>query len=195
MSATEIDPGQGVAVFALPIPASAMAMITDCVERVYGTGETMLEFKGQSMQINAPADGFGPRRTTGKRPPRSTDDEMRVIYQDYVDGKITMTIEDQQYRIAMLGAIMAQYFDAIKATNYVEMQLRSQEGEMPFVLTLQLASGLTPHQARQSAEARIDNARTYLERTLTNVDPAYPWSADDQREAIQTALDLLTPEA
>ena len=37
MSATEIDPGQGVAVFALPIPASAMAMITDCVERVYGT--------------------------------------------------------------------------------------------------------------------------------------------------------------
>jgi AcrR family transcriptional regulator len=48
---------------------------------------------------------------------------------------------------------------------------------------------------RHAASHRLAAVETYLERTLSNLDPKYPWSATDQFEFIDGALSILRGNA
>lgn len=61
----EIQPGQHLLIAALPMPMDGLQLLHRVVERIYGTGESMLSFStGDSDSVLAPADGFGPLKST-----------------------------------------------------------------------------------------------------------------------------------
>ena len=86
-------PSQPVLVLAMPMPVTALPLIGDLVERVYGTGETMLRFEGKQMIVTAPDGGFGPLKRSGKRPPRPSDG----------DALITSDVERRQAGTVTVG--------------------------------------------------------------------------------------------
>lgn len=71
-------------------------------------------------------------------------------------GALDITIEGAKAVTRMMAESLAEMFRAEKAVNYVQYEVRS--GEHDYILLLQLASGKTPHQLRQEAEARAAKA-------------------------------------
>lgn len=149
------EPSTPIAVFKLPVPVTALPYIVDCIERVYGTGETMMRPDGDSFQIVAPADGFGPIKTGGRRPSRPDEVDMKLRHQRLRDGTLTLDLEDSTEAVKILAMMMKQWFDLVGGINYVEVQLSTPGEETEWVFTLQRKAGQTPHELRSDAEARI----------------------------------------
>ena len=64
-----------------------------------------------------------------------------------------------QKALIFIADAMRSQLDEYEATNYLEMQLRASDGKN-YVMTLQRQGGaITPHEARQAAEARLDKVR------------------------------------
>lgn len=150
-----IRPKSGAA-FSLPIPLDAMQTIQECIERVYGTGETRMWMQGDQMQIVEPEDGWGPRKRGRGALPSASNDQMRLKYLELRDGKAVLTIEDMQYTVLVVSEIARQWFDAVGGVNYVETKLMVADRPDPeFVFTMQRIGGLTPADKVAAAETRI----------------------------------------
>lgn len=192
---TGIKPGQGFLALRLPIPVSAMALISDLVERVYGTGETNLRMEGDQYTLHAPKDGFGPLKSGGRRPNRPTADDMKIVsalLDD--DGNVKMTLEDAQERVLFLSQMLRLWFEGVGGINYVETQIITKGGEAEYILTLQKNHKPTPHEFRLTAERERDEAYALL-RTLGAADPlgysaAINVTFDEGRITPKAAVDL-----
>lgn len=152
---SEILPGSAVALFRLPLPVTALPYINDTIERVYGTGDTMIRPDGDSFQIIAPKDGFGPIKKGGRRPTRPTDEDMKLKYQQLRNGELKLTVEDATDSAKVVMAMMRQWFDMVGGVNYVEAGVTWPDEEGEFVFILQRRAGETPHALREKAEARV----------------------------------------
>jgi hypothetical protein len=79
----------------------------------------------------------------------------------YRDGTLHMELDAaHEIMIALVAAARTILGDA---QNYVEMELKSAESLDRFVLTIQRAGKLTPHEARLKAEAERDALRAELD--------------------------------
>lgn len=147
---------QSGAAFSLPIPLDAMETLTECIERVYGTGDARMRADGTQIQILAPEDGWGPRKRGRGALPSTSNDQMRLRYIELRDDKVKLTIEDTQYTVLLVSEISRQWFEAVGGVNYVETKLIVDGGDEPeFVYTMQRIDGLTPADKVEVAEARI----------------------------------------
>jgi hypothetical protein len=198
MSSFDIAPGEGVAVFRLPVPMNAFELVTDAIERIYGTGESMLTFNGNQIQVNAPADGFGPLKTGRRATPTKVSGDMKTSYLKARDEKLEVTLEDAQDKVAALMGTTRLWFDAMGGINYVEFGLQAPDGEpQPFVYCVQRRDGETPHGKREAAEKRLYDVQAYLAKTLDNIEGGdYGWTGAEAQEFIAEALAMtLPPEA
>ena len=144
------------AAFSLPIPLDAMQTIQECIERVYGTGETRMWMQGDQMQVVEPEDGWGPRKRGRGAMPSAANDQLRLRYLDLRDGRVTLTVEDTQYTVLLVSEIARQWFDTVGGVNYVETKLMVADQPDPeFVFTMQRIDGLTPADKVAIAEARV----------------------------------------
>lgn len=156
---------ESVAAFRLPLPLDAMPTIHACIERIYGTGNTMMRMDGEQIQIAAPADGWGPRKRGRGALPSASNDQMRLRYASLRDGKASLTIEDTQYTVLVISEIARQWFEAVGGINYVETKLAVDGADDPeFVFTMQRIDGLTPADKLTIAETRIAELEAYIER-------------------------------
>ena len=147
---------ESVAAFRLPIPLDAMQTIQECIERVYGAGNTMMRMDGDQIQIGAPKDGWGPRKRGRGALPSASNDQLRVKYMKLRDGKASLTVEDTQYTVLYISEIARLWFTAVGGINYVETKLAVDGHADPeFVFTMQRVGGLTPADKVAAAEARI----------------------------------------
>jgi len=152
---TEIQPGQTVATFALPLPMDAVPAIGELIKRIYGTGDTNLGLDGGSMRIVAPADGFGPMKR-GRGPAAvSIAEDMMSTYIQLRNGELKMTVSDQQNQVLVIAEVMSQWFTEVGGVNYVELAFQIDGEDTPWIFTLQRKDGETPHDKRAEAEARI----------------------------------------
>ncbi|MEW1990758.1 hypothetical protein [Microbacterium sp. NPDC078849] len=153
------------AAFSLPIPLDAMQTIHECIERVYGTGETRMWMQGNQMQIVEPEGGWGPRKRGRGALPSASNDQMRLKYLDLTDGKATLTIEDTQYTVLVVSEIARMWFEAVGGVNYVETKLTVADRPDPeFVFTMQRVDGLTPADKVAAAETRVAELEAELAR-------------------------------
>jgi hypothetical protein len=160
-----IEPGQTVLVAALPIPAYGLSMLADVVERLYGTGETMLEMSdGEIVRIYAPADGFGPR-LGGPLP--ETEPGSGLISGIQVRS---MAAVDDSLCVRLAGAL-AGWFDGAGGTNYVTARF-TVPGAEPFAhrLTVQREDRPSAHELREVAEARVAQLEAVLRAHGIDVD-------------------------
>lgn len=156
---------ESVAAFRLPIPMDAMQTINACIERVYGTGDTMMRMDGDQIQIGAPKDGWGPRKRGRGALPSASNDAMRLKHARLRDGKVSLTVEDTQYSVLLVAEIARQWFNAVGGVNYVETKLSVDGGDEPeFVYTMQRIDGLTPADKVAAAESRIGELEAEIER-------------------------------
>lgn len=81
------------------------------------------------------------------------------------NGVLDITIEGARVALGHVCSALAVNFETDKGINYVQYEVRSRGRE--FVLTLQKASGKTPHQLRAEAEQRVAE----LEAKLAAPDP------------------------
>jgi hypothetical protein len=155
-----IEPGQTVLVAALPIPAYGLSMLADVVERLYGTGETMLEMSdGEIVRIYAPADGFGPRLggpLPETEPGSGLISGIQVRSMAAVDDSLEITFEEAQHICVSLAGALAGWFDGAGGTNYVTARF-TVPGAEPFAhrLTVQREDRPSAHELREVAEARV----------------------------------------
>jgi hypothetical protein len=154
----------GVAAFKLPLPLDAMDTIREAVERIYGTGNTLMQPNGDQFTILAPREGWGPRKRGRGALPSASNDQLRLRYLELRDGKAKLTVEDTQYTVLLISEIALQWFDAVGGINYVETKLAVDGGSEPqFVFTMQRVDGLTPADKVAAAEARIAELEALLE--------------------------------
>jgi hypothetical protein len=186
----DIKPGQGVAVFRLPIPMNAIQLLNEAVERIYGTGNSTLSFNGDQIQVNAPADGFGPLKTGRRAPTAKATLGMKTAYMKVREDKLTVTLENAEAVVQAIMHLTRLWFEAMGGINYVEFGLQNPEGEvLPFVYCVQRRDGDTPHVKRQQAEAHLYDVQSFLAKTLSNIeDDEAKWSAADVREFITDAI-------
>lgn len=153
------------AAFSLPIPLDAMQTIHECIERVYGTGETRMWMQGDQMQIVEPENGWGPRKRGRGALPSASNDQMRLKYLDLRDGRLQLTVEDTQFTVLLVAEISRQWFEMVGGVNYVETKLTVDGSTEPeFVYTMQRVNGLTPADKVAEAEARIAALEAEVER-------------------------------
>ncbi|MDY0829080.1 hypothetical protein SK224_08055 [Microbacterium sp. BG28] len=146
----------GVAAFRLPLPLDALSTIREAVERLYGTGETMMRPEGDRITIVAPAEGWGPRKRGRGALPSSANDQMRLKHIELRDGRASMTVEDTQYTVLLVSEISRQWFELVGGVNYVETKLSVDGGAEPeFIFTMQRVDGLSPADKAAAAEARV----------------------------------------
>lgn len=159
-----IEPGQGVAVFRLPMPLNGVELLNDALQRIYGTGEWMLQFNGDQIQANAPKEGFGPPKRSRRRL-AAVDTDDKIAHQLVQDGRVDMTVETAQDTVATVMALTQLWFDAMGGINYVEFGLQGPDGEpQPFVFCVQRRDGKSPHTLREEAEAEVERLRAEVER-------------------------------
>lgn len=158
-----IMPGEIFASFKLPLTARGYANLTDALERVYGTGDIMLRASDDHIHAVAPAEGFG-KLKTGKKPKSPTADELRIISLNIADGTIKVSFDEGQGSVNVMMATMKQWFEMVGGINYVEQAFRDAADEsQEFVFVMQRVEGITPHQARLAAEARVAELELELE--------------------------------
>lgn len=158
-----IGPGEGVAVFRLPLPMNGIAILHDAIERIYGTGDSMLQFKGDQIQVNAPKDGFGPVKK--RRAPTPDPGEGRTTHADLTGDRFELTLEMGEDTVIDIMAATQKWFDEMGGINYVEFGLQAPDGSpKPFVYCVQRKDGKTPHDARLEAEAEVARLRLALEQ-------------------------------
>lgn len=97
-------------------------------------------------------------------------DETGLKAMDFRNG-MAMEIEPARELVAhWVGAARAMLGDAPNYTETpIEMEVKVGESPERFAFVLQRVGGLTPHQARQQAEQRAENAEAELERLRARV--------------------------
>jgi hypothetical protein len=150
-----IRPRQPVIVAALPMPVSGLALLSDVVERLYGTGESTVSYSGDGLTIFAPRDGFGPRKTNSIEP--AHDDGDGVLREaDTAGDELTLTFEQSQATVGGFGAALARYFEDAGGINYVTAQVVAPGQQVSdFHVTVQRADRPSAHELRQVAEERV----------------------------------------
>jgi len=160
-------PRQTVAMFRLPIPVSAMPVLLDTIERVYGTGETMMRPQGEFFTIIEPEGGFGPVKRTRRRPADPDPDDMLIRDSDSPEpGSWTFTFQAGEDIVKVISGTLAAWFDQLGATNYVECALATADNEPDWTFRLQKRVMPTPHDLRLTAETALANLNTALEQCL-----------------------------
>lgn len=154
-------PGSTFLSYRLPVPLTALAEITDLVDRVYGTGEVMMKPAGDTVYLIAPKDGFGPRKKSRRRRATTDEDEpggLLVEHTSPAPGAQKITIDaGQDFALIWTEHLMA-WFDGLGATNYLETGILRHDTDAPeFTLTLQKRSKPTPHDLRSAAETRYQD--------------------------------------
>jgi hypothetical protein len=166
---SEIKPGQTVIVAALPVPLNALEELTKLVERIYGTGDTMLNMsEGDSIRIMAPKDGFGPvKRSRSKLTPRDPELDETLLRSVKVQGETaSMTLESAADQILHITESFMTWFDVYKGINYVttEFVVAGQTGA-PYYLTIQKGGNPSAHDLRLRAEDKHIDLLAKIERT------------------------------
>lgn len=148
-------PGQPVLVAALPMPASGLALLTEVVERLYGTGESTVSYSGDGLTIRAPKTGFGPRLTSALT--ALPDDDDGALREAVSDGDVvTLTFEESQAAVAQFGAVLAQFFAGAAGINYVTAHVVAPGQDVAeFNITVQRTGNPTAHELRERAEERV----------------------------------------
>lgn len=164
MTSQEIKPGQGVAVFRLPMPMNGIELINDTLQRIYGTGNWTLQFNGDQIQFTAPDEGFGPPKRRRRTPPADVNADEKMAYLKSDSGKLEVTLEQSQDVVVQLMATTQLWFAEVGGINYVEFSLQGPNNEpQPYVYCVQKRDGATPHTKRQEAEAEVARLRGLLE--------------------------------
>ncbi|WP_159600265.1 hypothetical protein [Agromyces humi] len=169
-----IKPGQSVAQFRLPLPVSGMSAIADLIEHLYGAGETMMNPRGDVVEITAPKDGFGPRTTPAPVLPGPDADDMLVSHMAAEDGELELTYEMDPDLFGGIADNLVGWFEAVGGINYVTLDVKPIDGDSEFVFTLQRKAGLTPHDARQAAERRVSELEEEVARLTKELAGATP---------------------
>lgn len=169
---SEIVPGQTVLVAALPLPASGITLLADVAERLYGTGETMLDLSSHgAIRLNAPAEGFGPRVTLPLPEPEPASEG--AVSELRSDGEtLNVTFQEAQDVCVALAQAMSQWFTLAGGINYVTARFEAVggSGDHDHWITVQKAGQPTAHDLRFTAELRVHA----LEQQLRDhgIDPA-----------------------
>ncbi|MFE6966950.1 hypothetical protein ACFVAJ_17700 [Agromyces sp. NPDC057679] len=164
-----IKPGSQVAAFRLPLSLTAFGSIADVIEHLYGAGETMLRMEGDNVAIFAPADGFGERNPELTLPEFDPEDGQ-IVRAGTTGDKFDLVLEFPHDQFAPVAESMLQWFTVHGGVNYIEQEVRSPEQDSEFVFTLQKKSGLTPHAARQQAEAKVAELERQLAAANLRID-------------------------
>lgn len=154
---THTRPGAALLIARLPLPSSGISILGEVAEYLWGPGEYMMSSDGDFLKLLAPLDPLpdsrGPRPDLSAFP--SPGDEMQVVKHQVVDGGIRMSLEDAQERIEHLIAAQRSWFEGMGGINYIEAGIGTAGHEPEFTFTLQKREGVTPHDARMQAEAKI----------------------------------------
>ena len=167
---SDFAPKQPVIVAALPMATDGLSILADAVERIYGTGDTMVSFTagGNQLQITAPADGFGPRVRTPLPAESVGEGSTRSIVDDG-DG-LTVTFEDAQETIAALANTLRQWFTHAGGINYVTARFEAfNEPAGEFALTVRRTDKPTPEDLHLAAKDRVAALEAQLR--ANNIEP------------------------
>jgi hypothetical protein len=151
--------GVPVAAFRLPISARAFGLINDVAEAIYGAGDYDMRMHGSQVSIIAPKGGRLRRIRRGLFADAAIEvDGDGLVTSANLDGEgnVKLAWELPAEMVQRIAASMGMWFESVGGINYVEQRLhtRGEDGdEAEWVFTLQLARGVTPHMARQIAEA------------------------------------------
>jgi hypothetical protein len=166
---TEIKPGQVVLVAALPVPLNALEELTKLVERIYGTGDTMLDMSdGDSIRIIAPKSGFGPvKRSRSKLSPHDPGLDETLLRSVKVTGETaSMTLESAADQILHITEAFMTWFDVYEGINYVTTEfVVAGQTDAPYFLTIQKGGNPSAHDLRLRAEERHIDLVAKIERT------------------------------
>lgn len=166
----EIGPGEGVAVFRLPLPMDGITSIHEAMERVYGTGEYMLQFNGDQIQVNAPKAGLGPVKT-GRKAPLPKPSDTKTTRAKLRREKFELTLEMAEATVLTFMETTHKWFEEMGGINYVEFGLQAPDGEpTAYVYCVQRREGKTPHDVRLEAEAELRKLRAEVERLCDETD-------------------------
>lgn len=169
--ANSIRPGQVVLAAALPMPLDGLSTLNLVVERLYGTGETMLDLDGDVMRVIAPKDGFGPLKRR-RMPAVEPDDGTRLRAVAVNSGSLDITVEDAADTIQMIAASMLTWFEAAGGINYVTARFAAPgEPEAGYHITVQKADRPDAHTLRQQAETRVAQLEAQLRALGIEPDP------------------------
>ncbi len=167
---TEIEPGQGVAVFTLPLPMNGIAILNDAIERIYGTGKSMLSFKGDQIQVNAPAEGFGPVKKR-KSPTPAVSDDGATTHMKLRDETFEVTLEQAQDIVTDVMSATRLWFTEVGGINYVEFKLEGTDHQpQPYYFCVQRAGGKSPHDLRLEADARLAKINSVVQEAYSSGD-------------------------
>ncbi|BDZ52557.1 hypothetical protein GCM10025867_47980 (plasmid) [Frondihabitans sucicola] len=172
MTGIGTKPGDVVAMFALPMPLTAMPSISEVIARVYGSGEASLSFDGDAVRIYAPREGFGPRPKGRIKAARPLDDDALGTF-DLDDDRLVVTIEDSTAVVSAIASHLAGFFEHFAGINYVESRFTTtgqSEEDMEYAVVVQKVSGRTAHDLRQEAEARVAELEQENERLRQRVE-------------------------
>lgn len=142
----------------LPLPMDGIAILADTVARVFGTGDSMLRFEDDQISIVEPAAGFGPRKTTRRKAPTDSTDEIQITHALLTEEGLSVRVEDAKERVVIIADSMRLWFETVGATNYVEQQITAPGENAEFIFTLQKAGNPTAHQLRERAEEHLGDA-------------------------------------
>lgn len=166
-----IRPGQVVLAAALPMPLDGLATLNMVVERLYGTGETMLDLDGDVMRVIAPADGFGPLKRR-RMPAAEPDDGTRIRAITANSDSLDMTMEDAAETIKLIAASMLTWFETAGGINYVTARFAAPgQPEAGYHVTVQKADRPDVHTLRLRAEARAAQLEAQLRALGVEPDP------------------------
>lgn len=146
---------QPVAAFSLPMPLTALPEINEAIQRVYGTGETMMSADGDTIRIFPPVDGWGPVKTGRRKPNTVADNDGLLRWHEVRDNVASVTFEEAEHTTLLIGTMVRRWFDHHQAINYVEARLVTEGVDEEFVFTVQKAGNPTAHNLRQVAEAKV----------------------------------------
>jgi len=161
-----------VLIAALPIPMNGLHLFGDAVERIYGVGETTLDFsRGDSIAVYAPKDGFGKRKTSRRPKPEDVDPEAKLRRTDIDDDELILTLEESQDTVLILSAALRQWFTLSGGINYVTAKVVAPDDtlEPEFHVTVQRGDRPSAHDLRATAEERVSALEQQLR--LAGIEP------------------------
>lgn len=152
-----IPPGRQVLTLALPIPLDGLELVGELVERLYGSGDTLIDLsRGDSLAVYAPPGGFGPRS--------AYDAEDGKLARTVVDGdRLELTFEEPVATVLAIAEQLRAWFEQHDGINYVTCRLVTADGvETGHHVTVQRVDGNSPHDNFVAAAAERDELASTL---------------------------------
>ena len=102
--------------------------------------------------------------------------EKRVSILDTItnkrdDGGISFStrIHGPNWFVRHIAESVSETFDENKGVNYVEVQVVDDKKKRNFIVTVQLETGMTPHQAREKAEEKVKKCTAFIRKLDNNI--------------------------